>query len=137
MGSLLLSFQVAPPPFFIFTSQSISVTNWIIESIVFKPGLGNDSPVIKNYTNLLLLELLMLNHAGLGCGSWQEYFPTVIEAWVLSPAAYICGELGVVLQTCNADLVVMLGLGNASTVIGLRPVWAILKNRILFFLVPT
>lgn len=34
------------------------------------------------------------------------------EAWVLSPAAYICGELGVVLQTWNADLVVMLGLGK-------------------------
>lgn len=94
MGSLLLSFLVAPPPFFIFTNQSISVTSWIIENIVFKPSLGNDSPVINN---LLLLELLMLNHAGLGCGSWQEYFPTVIEAWVLSPAAYICGELGVVM----------------------------------------
>lgn len=136
MGSLLPSFQVAPPPFFIFRSQSVSVTNWIIENIVFKPSLGNDSPAIKNYTKLLF-ELLMLNHAGLGCGSWQEYFPTVIEAWVLSPAAYTCGELGVVVQTCNADLVVMLGLGNTSTVTGLRPVWAILKNRILFSLVPT
>lgn len=94
MWSLLPSFQVAPPPFLIFTSQSVSVTNWIIENIVFKPSLGNDSPVIKNYTKLLF-ELLMLNHARLGCGSWQEYFPTVIEAWVLSPAACVCGELGV------------------------------------------
>lgn len=119
-----------------FTSRSVSVTSWIIENIVFKPSLGNDSPVIKNYTKLLLFELLMLNHAGLGCGSWQEYFPTVIEAWVLSPGAYICRELGVVAQTCNAYLVVMLGL-EYSTVIGLRPVWAILKNRILFSLVPT
>lgn len=78
----------------------------------------------------------MLNHAGLGCGSWQEYFPTVAEAWVLSPAAYICGELGVVVQPV-AYLVVMLGLGNTNTVIGLRPVWVILKNRILLSLVPT
>lgn len=136
MGSLLLSFQEAPPAFYMFTSRSVSVTDWIIENIVFKPSLENDSPVIKNYTKLLLFELLMLNHAGLGCGSWQEYFPTVIKAWVLSPAAYICGELGVVVQTCNAYLVVMLGL-EYSTVIGLRPVWAILKNRILFSLVPT
>lgn len=124
MGSLLLSFQVAPLSSFIVTSQSVSVTSWIIENIVFKPSLGNDSPAIKNYTKLLLFELLMLNHARLGCGSWQEYFPTVAEAWVLSPAAYICGELGVVVQTCNAYLVVMLGLGNKNTVIGLRPVLA-------------
>lgn len=66
-----------------FASQSVSVTDSIIENIGFKPSLGNDSPVIKNYTKLLLFELLVLNHAGLGCGSWQYAAEdTSVESWV-------------------------------------------------------
>lgn len=59
--------------------------SWITESIVFKSTLGNNSPAIKNYAKLLYFELVMLNHAGLGCGSMAEHLLTTINylPWVL------------------------------------------------------
>lgn len=47
----------------------------------------------------------MLNHAGLGCGTMAEHLPTMSKALSSIPTfikpIIRCGELGVVVQTCN------------------------------------
>lgn len=84
--SVFPSFQRVPPTFIFadrnqtWCSLSGFTISWLLENIVFKPSLGNGRLAIKNDTRLLYFELLVLNHAGLGCGSMAEHLPTESKA---------------------------------------------------------
>lgn len=127
------------PPTFVFANRNRTqcclsgfTISWLLENIIFKPSLGNGSRAIKNDTRLLYFELLVLNHAGLGCGSMAEPLPTVSKApssipSTIKPVIH-CGKPGTVVQTCNPSTQGQCcGRGVKAGRLSLRLVWAIKK----------